>query len=210
MAHSDPAGEPFAEYAVARRIEKTQGSFLSLRNPRRLHLKIGERAYEIRAWERDFFPRSLLIGEHPSGQLGEAQVRLIAEWTARRYIRAALPTSFNNRYKPIRERLKQAFDRDSEHLVAVLLRLDPPDRELPDSEDYSIALYFVADSLVENVADQNERLRRLVDKVERLLNECRGLVVVAADIFAESEITLEEFNNSVRWGDFDYLSYEMG
>lgn len=173
-------------------------------------MTIDERAYEIRAWERDFFPRDLLIGEHPSGQLAEAQVRLIAEWTARRYSRAALPTSFNNRYKPIRDRLKQAFDRDSEHLLAVLLRLDPPDRELPDSEDYSIALYFVADSLAESVSDQNERLRRLVDKVERLLNECQGLIVVAADIFAESEITLEEFNNSVRWGDFDYLSYESG
>ena len=85
---------------------------------------------------------------------------------------------------------------------------DPQDEELKEGEDYSVALYFVSDEIGATNEGENARLRQLADSVERLLTQCDGLSVVSADVYAESEITWEETNNSVRWGDFDYLSYE--
>ena len=83
------------------------------RNPRMLHL-----AFEAGATgavlvcsvhDRWPIPRELLQREVPQGQLADKERRLVAEWLAKRYIRAAFPTAFES-----------SLARENENLAAVI------------------------------------------------------------------------------------------
>lgn len=74
------------------------------RNPREMQLAAddgagGSVALSVKVHERWSMPRELLMLEGPRGVLDSKTRRLVAEWLAKRYIRAAFPTAFDARWR---------------------------------------------------------------------------------------------------------------
>jgi hypothetical protein len=74
------------------------------RNPREMQLAVsdgagGEVVLAVKVHERWSMPRELLALEAPRCVLDGKPRRLIAEWLAKRYIRAAFPTAFDARWR---------------------------------------------------------------------------------------------------------------
>jgi hypothetical protein len=67
--------------------------------------------------------------------LADKERRLIAEWLAKRYIRAASPTAFDLRWRAKRKDWQQLLKKQSDWLQGVYLRLNTLD-ELPDGSPY--------------------------------------------------------------------------
>ena len=80
-------------------------------------------------------PRELLLQEVPQGQLADKERRLIAEWLAKRYIRAAFPTAFDLRWRTKMRPWQRLLRRHSEWLQGVYLRLNTL-AELPEGAPY--------------------------------------------------------------------------
>ena len=133
--------EPFVEVvrgciATAGKVDKQLSGG---RNPRILHL-----AFEAEATvavlvcsvhDRWSIPRELLMGEVPHGQLADKERRLVAEWLAKRYIRAAFPTAFDRRWRAKTKAWQRLLRRYSEWLQGVYLRLNTL-AELPEDAPY--------------------------------------------------------------------------
>jgi len=97
--------EPFAEVLCMRAAAPRQydKSLASGRNPRMLQLQVCEEVLSCVPYERWPIPRTLLMKESPARHLPDKERRLVTEWLAKRYIRAAFPTTFDQRW---RRRLK--------------------------------------------------------------------------------------------------------
>ena len=110
------------------------------RNPRILHLafKAGttDAALVCSVHDRWSIPRDLLLREAPQGRLADKERRLVAEWLAKRYIRAAFPTAFDLRWRAKTRAWQRLLRRYSELLQGVYLRLDTL-AELPAEIPYS-------------------------------------------------------------------------
>ena len=98
--------EPLVEVLRARIPDDDRGSgrpFSSGRNPRALRLsRVPVQGRDIPldlvVHDRWAIPRELLLEESPADFLPNAERRLVAEWLAKRYIRAAFPTAFDYRW----------------------------------------------------------------------------------------------------------------
>ena len=96
------ATEPVVEVLGARRVaaEKLDGRQQSGRNPRTLQILIdsntGPSVLSFAAQNRWPVPRGLFLQEPPEADLPPKERRLVAQWLAKRYIRAAFPTPRND------------------------------------------------------------------------------------------------------------------
>ena len=94
--------EPFVEVLRGRisTAGKLDKQLSGGRNPRILHLGFHAEAADAllvcSVHDRWPIPRELLLGEGPQGQLADKERRLVAEWLAKRYIRAAFPDGFRS------------------------------------------------------------------------------------------------------------------
>ena len=97
--------EPVVEVLGAKRVDagKIDGQQQSGRNPRTLQFRTdsstGPSMLSCTVHDRWSIPRGLLLQEPPAGNLPPKMRRLIAEWLAKRYIRAAFPTAFDQRWR---------------------------------------------------------------------------------------------------------------
>jgi len=125
--------EPFVEVLRAEVIERgaPDGQLTHGRNPRTLHLRVGEGAVAVvlrcRVHERWMVARELLAGEAPAHQLDSSSSRLIAEWLAKRYIRAAFPSSFDRRWHHGMKAWTKLLRKHSSTIQGVYLRLNTLD-----------------------------------------------------------------------------------
>ena len=181
------------------------------RNPRMLHL-----AFEAGATgavlvcsvhDRWPIPRDLLLREVPQGQLADKERRLVAEWLAKRYIRAAFPTAFDRRWRANTRTWQRLLRRYSEWLQGVYLRLNTL-AELPEDAPYRCHL-ILAVPLDKRTGDgwpaQRDDLEREVqgfwDQFKPGI-ECAGVEPLGTD-----EITLADIEPYQRF-DSDWVSFE--
>ena len=146
--------EPYLEVHFARvlAIENKDGRYTEGRNPRTLQffssVSSALQLYSINVHQKCRVSRTILDGELPRHQLEESITDLIRRWTAKRYTRAALPDTFNERCKKARGRLEKILTDNGHFFPGIYLRLDPLDELGPDetyrghSEDYCLAGSF--------------------------------------------------------------------
>ena len=133
--------EPFVEVLRGRisTAGKLDKQLSGGRNPRILHLGFHAEAADAllvcSVHDRWPIPRELLLGEGPQGQLADKERRLVAEWLAKRYIRAAFPTAFDLRWRTKMKTWQRLLRRYSEWLQGVYLRLNTL-AELPEGAPY--------------------------------------------------------------------------
>jgi hypothetical protein len=122
--------EPFVEVLRAVVLErsapdKQQGGG---RNPRSLQFSIDTGTAPVvlasRAHERWNLRRDLLTEAEPESFLPDRQRRLISEWLAKRYIRAAYPTAFDERWHSRMKDWTALLEKHSEWIQGVYLRLN--------------------------------------------------------------------------------------
>lgn len=124
------AKEPLVEVLRARVPDAAAGQrshHSAGRNPRALRLsEVAVRgdaiALDFVVHDRWEIPRELLMEEAPAARLPDGKRRLVAEWLAKRYIRAAFPTAFDARWRGesqvVAEALEAAQPVDSRGLPA--------------------------------------------------------------------------------------------
>jgi hypothetical protein len=91
--------EPFVEVHLARMITDIDGNYAHGKHPRVIDIEDtinGEvRRYRISDSERRRFDRQILQHIVPLATLNPAPARMLANWPARRFVRPALPGTFN-------------------------------------------------------------------------------------------------------------------
>lgn len=211
LVHPSYEVEPNVEIMVGALIARADNGLRHGRNPRRLHLDFQRSgvpavlAFSIH--DRIIVPRSVLEDHapHNSIRLARDERRLLCEWVAKRYVRAAFPDAFNERARAAHQKIEKELKRNGEHVTGLFLMIDP-DQECATGQDYRIVLRVTSRS--EAVADEKTELIlvRLAKTIADALGSCAGIVVEDHQPVSEAEFTLEDLRFFKRW-DWDYRSY---
>jgi len=211
LVHPSYEAEPSIELIAGVLLDHADNALRHGRNPRKLHLDI-ERAGATRVvafsvHHRIVVPRSRLEDQRPhdSLRLGRAERRLLCEWVAKRYVRAAFPDAFNERAHAAHRKIEKELKRNGEHVTGLFLMIDP-DEECGSGQDYRVLLRVVARS--EPLADQRTELTlvRLAKAIADALASCNGILVEDHQLVSEGRFPLEDLHFFKRW-DWDYRSY---
>ena len=126
------------------------------RNPRTLQLAIEAREAAVvlscGVHDRWTIPRTLLMQESPAQCLPDKERRLVAEWLAKRYTRAAFPTAFDQRWRSKLNDWQKLLRKHSEWIQGVYLRLDTLD-ELAAETPYQCHLILAVPRAKRDDAD---------------------------------------------------------
>lgn len=171
------AREPVVEVLRARVTTDTGGPAKlrsSGRNPRALVIpevivRGNVVALDLEVHDRWSIPRELLMEEKPVGFLARKDGRLVAEWLAKRYIRAAFPTTFDLRWRRKSKAWRKLLTTHSAWIQGVYLRLDTQE-ELPDDRAYRCELILAVPRERQRRADWPD----VRDKLERAFEKFWG------------------------------------
>lgn len=216
LVHHDAQQEPYAELLITKPLTGTADPMVrNRRNPRRLHFELsvsGNLAwYEALAWRRCRLHRAVLARHQPDPErrLDDTRVlRMIVEWLAARYQRAALPSAFQRRLRPVQDKLRKLAVKltDASTLFVAL----NPQEELSDEEAYHLGLILALPSDEYAQQDRLSAMEKQFVKLMGLFNQCRGIELDDAKSRVESEenISFAALRYLLRWEEFDYVSYQ--
>ena len=181
------------------------------RNPRTLQLAIGAPddpvVLSCVAHDRWTIPRALLMRESPVRCLPDKERRLVAEWLAKRYIRAAFPTAFDQRWRSKQKEWQKLLRKHSEWMQGVYLRLGTLD-ELPAGAPYKCHLILAVPHDKRGEPDWARKRTEIEEEVQAFWSLfepdilCAGVEVLGTD-----EITLADIEPYQRF-DADWVSFE--
>lgn len=181
------------------------------RNPRTLQLAIEARDASVVlscvAHDRWTIPRTLLMRESPARCLPNKERRLVAEWLAKRYIRAAFPTAFDQRWRSKQKDWQELLKKHSEWMQGVYLRLNTLD-ELPMNAPYQCHLILAVPQAKRGEEAWPRKRSEIEEDVQKYWGrfepriQCAGVEVLATD-----EITLADIEPYQRF-DADWVSFE--
>ncbi|GAB4206846.1 MAG: hypothetical protein OHK0013_23870 [Sandaracinaceae bacterium] len=181
------------------------------RNPRALQVAVAlgsddPRVLSMKVHDRWAIPRELLASEPPSHALDDKTRRLIAEWLAKRYIRAAFPTAFDRRWRPKMKEWTGLLEAQSQWLQGIYLRLDTQ-AELPDDEPYQLDLIVAVPDAGTKDPGWATKRSDLESLVETFWGQfAPGILCGDGDVTSTSQITLAELEKYQRF-DADWVSF---
>ena len=211
--------EPTLEFVIARRPNKKRPPYslnLDARSSRYLELEINDSWHKAEASKIIHIPKHILFKESDNLQpahLTDQDVEILARWRANRYMRVALPDTFNNKIKPLID--QGLFDDGLEHAGGLYLNLEP----FSESEHYIVRLFAL-----HRQGSSEETFSELFDKMESILstfNEVDGLTCpfiegentsffeAITPAMRRHELTIDLRDHFVRWN-FDYISLKDG
>ncbi len=211
LVHASYEVEPNVELIVGTLLQRADNGLRHGRNPRRLHLDVEQAAANaavgFSVHQRLVVPRSLLEDHKPHDtiRVGRDERRLLCEWVAKRYIRAAFPDAFNERAQAAYRKVEKELKRSGEHVTGLFLMIDPDEERAPE-DSYRVVLRVVARS--EALSDEKAEvtLVRVAKAIADALTSCEGIVVEDHQLVSEAEFTLEDLRFFKRW-DWDYRSH---
>jgi hypothetical protein len=203
--------EPSAELLRATVLSPSEkeGSWMWGKNPRIYHLEWkspdGKRICEFSIQDRCLVPRRHFASAVPDPDiaLDAEDIRALALWLARRYVRSAFPDTFVERTKPATNSLRKSLKRAGNLLTGVFVFVE--DHELPDHTPYRILLHGSMRVEDFDVPEKRKQAQELLDKIEAALGDCDGVEVLESNLRSEDEITLDDRRRLKRW-DFDDLT----
>ncbi len=181
------------------------------RNPREMQLAANDGAggpvvLSVKVHERWGMPRELLASEAPRHVLNDKTRRLIAEWLAKRYIRAAFPTAFDARWRSKMKDWTGLLEQQSQWVQGIYLRLSTQ-AELDDSTPYKVHLIVAAPAAATKDpawAKKKPELESLVEKFWKQFGP--GIECVGVEVIATNKLTLAEIEPYQRF-DADWVSF---
>ena len=205
--------EPVVEVLRMRAVTpgKVDRQRLSGRNPRTLQLAIGASEAPIvvscAAHDRWTIPRDLLMRESPALRLPDKERRLVAEWLAKRYIRAAFPTAFDQRWRSMLKDWQKLLRKHSEWMQGVYLRLSTLD-ELPADTLYQCHLILAVPYLRRGAAGWAGKRTEIEEELTAFWGQFRpGIECAGVEVLGTDEITLADIEPYQRF-DADWVSFE--
>ena len=181
------------------------------RNPRTLQIAVetGDAPVILScvAHDRWTIPRNLLAKEPPVHVFPAKQRRLVAEWLAKRYIRSAFPTAFDQRWRSKLNNWLRFLRKHSEWMQGVYLRLSTLD-ELAAETPYQCHLILAVPHSKRGAADWARKRTEIEEGMQAFWNQfkpdihCAGVEVLGTD-----EITLADIEPYQRF-DADWVSFE--
>ncbi len=205
--------EPLVEVFAASNIgSNCDANYLYGKNPRRLHLAVSKsdlsiEYIELRAPNRFSIDRRTLCDIEPdeTRELLPAEKRVLCNWVAARYVRAALPDEFNRRIVGAWGQISSIAKKYGQNLTAIFIKLEPKE-ELSSGSDYKVAI--IGSLTTVDWSDSSKRMEAetAISRIATELGKCDGIQLADSEILSESQITLEDLRFLTRW-DFDYLSY---
>ena len=205
----EPIIEVLRAEVVARKAPDKQQTWG--RNPRVMQLAVDDESGNaivlgVKVHERWTLPREVLSTEAPARILGEKPRRLLAEWLAKRYIRAAFPTAFDGRWRPRLRDWTRLLEKHSQWLQGVYLRLSTLS-ELDAQTPYKCHLIVAVPAAARKEsgwAAKRDELDREIDAFWKQFApaiECVGVEVLGTD-----EVTLADIEPYQRF-DADWVSF---
>ncbi len=183
------------------------------RNPRTLQLVIGVHDPPIVlscvAHDRWTIPRALLMQGSPAQCLPDKERRLVAGWLAKRYIRAAFPTAFDQRWRPKQKDWQELLRKHSEWVQGVYLRLSTLD-ELPANAPCQCHLILAVPHLRRGEADWARKRTEIEEEIRQFWGRFEsGIQCAGVEVLGTDEITLADIEPYQRF-DADWVSFEDG
>lgn len=181
------------------------------RNPREMQLAVDDGAggsvvLSVKVHERWSMPRELLASEAPHRVLDDKARRLIAEWLAKRYIRAAFPTAFDARWRSKMKDWTGLLEDQSRWIQGIYLRLSTQ-TELDDTKPYKVDLIVAvpAASIKDSaLAKKKPELETLVEAFWKQFGP--GIECVGVQVIATNALTLADIEKYQRF-DADWVSF---
>jgi len=181
------------------------------RNPREMQLAVDDGAggsvvLSVKVHERWSMPRDLLASEAPHRFLHDKPRRLIAEWLAKRYIRAAFPTAFDARWRSKMKDWTGLLEDESRWVQGIYLRLSTQ-TELDDAKPYKVHLIVAvpAASTKDSAwAKKKPELEALVETFWKQFGP--GIECVGVEVIATNALTLADIEKYQRF-DADWVSF---
>jgi len=210
--------EPMFEFVVARRVpdEREDGNLFYGKNPRRLQMRLetpgGAGLYEFSIHERVSAPRTFLAEaeDQPTGSLSASDLEIFRRWLGRRYYRSALPTEFNERCRPAQSFMAEKLKKQGVAITAVYLQIDPRYEELRSGDSYRVFVHLTVHPDTMSSAALRGKALLAQSSFERAFARCEGVELLGVQIVSESDFSLSDVQQCVRWDNFDYLSYRTG
>ncbi|NOT86132.1 MAG: hypothetical protein HOP02_15430 [Methylococcaceae bacterium] len=210
--------EPTLEFVIARRPKKNQPPYslnLDGRSSRFLELELNGNWHKAEASKILHIPKKTLFEEgnklQPS-QLNDRDIEVLARWRANRYMRIALPDTFNDKIKPLVD--KGLFDYGLDDAGGLYLQIDP----FTESDKYIVRLFAL-----HRQGSSIDSFDALFNKMEAILEAINGIDGLNCPFLdEEKEPTFEEVfpamrrgevsialrDHFVRWN-FDYISLKL-
>lgn len=205
--------EPLVEVLRAVVVQQTKPDKQQVwgRNPREMQLAVddgtgGTVMLSLKVHERWSVPRELLMSEAPRSVLDSRTRRLIAEWLAKRYIRAAFPTAFDLRWRSKLKDWTGLLESQSQWVQGIYLRLSTQS-ELKGDESYKIHVIVAAPAAVAKDAAWPKKafeLERLVASFWKQFGP--GIDCVGVEAIATGALTLADIEKYQRF-DADWVSF---
>jgi len=207
------AKEPYVEVVLLRPASgpKQDKNSFGGRNPRSIQLAWdgehgNESLWAASVHDRWVVPRELLHAAEPAGLLGEKERRLIAGWLAKRYVRSAFPTAFDQRWRARMRHWTRLLERESAWIMGVYLLLDSLD-EKGEDEPYRIEVLIALPATASGVGGYAEALDRIESDVRSFWETFGpGIEVDEVDVRRTDEITINELERMQRF-DADWVSF---
>lgn len=205
--------EPTVEVLRAAVVQQKKPDKLQVwgRNPREMQLLADDGAggavvLAVKVHERWSMPRELLASEAPCRLLDDKTRRLVAEWLAKRYIRAAFPTAFDARWRLKMKDWTGLLESQSQWAQGIYLRLSTQ-TELADDKPYKIHFIVAAPAGATKDpawAKKKPELELLVEKFWKQFGP--GIDCVGVEVIPTNKLTLAEIEPYQRF-DGDWVSF---
>lgn len=204
--------EPFVEFLLGSReagdpnpADTYQKSFRTFA----VALEGGNGHLLFKPWNRFLVRREWLTEITPFGKVSilPARVRDLMDWLMTRYVRAALPDSFNSRLGAVRteEKIRKLLEK-LPAVTEVFVSLNPRYAELDAGEVYTCDLALLCREADFGNADLREQMQPHLDELEKLLDSADGVEVEAVRLLGEHQFTRHHMRIYDRW-QFDDVSY---
>jgi hypothetical protein len=193
--------EPYIEFLAGKFTSESDGNLYFGKNPRRLQVAIDGKMAEFVIHDHFRVKKEIFAETDPrksTAQLSKNDVKLIARWISKRYIRPAFPDEFNARLSKSR---KQSDTLSKNMLLkhVSLIFIDVDDEELPAGQDYEIQITV---GVAHDIGIDSAK------KIDGLFNDAftvPGISIKRIRILDEFDITYGIINTYKRF-DWDFRS----
>jgi len=130
--------EPYVEFLVFSLEDKPHDKNFFTKSSRYLNLEISCKIFKASIWKGVYIDKSILAELKPCGFLPTEETVTVAVWRANRYIRSALPDSFNKKFFPVLEKAENVsfFYTHSVSIRGIYVILD----SYEEREEYEVGI----------------------------------------------------------------------
>ena len=199
--------EPYVEFIGGCEIPGPDNLHRNGRNPRLLDIEMSAGQWlRISIHNRFRVPKSVVAQLSLDGdvRLDGKLLRLLVDWIAKRYTRAAFPDAFNERVDTADRKLEKLFKSPEGEVVSGMY-LDVRGGEEREDDEYRVIIRVTAEEKYFHGEEPSGDLEKFEKNLARILDGCGGISVEDTRCLPESDFTVADLRR-FKTLDRDYRS----